>query len=139
MFYVVIIITVIILKSLSESIVVFGFGGVIYGLVEVVTRGYTHWTMVLTGGAVFTALYLINLKLQTDSILPRCVLGCLIITSAEFVVGCIVNLAFHMNVWDYSDERYNVLGQICPLFSLGWFFICIPATLIADSLKKELR
>lgn len=108
-------------------------------MVEVLTRGYTHWTMVLTGGAVFTVIYLLNLKLKSQSILPRCFLGCLIITTAEFIVGCIVNLALHMNVWDYSAEKYNVLGQICPLFSIGWFFICIPATLLAFSLKKYLR
>ena len=134
----VIIISVISLK-LNEFIVVFGFGGIIYGMIEVVTRGYTHWTMVLTGGAVFTAIYLLNLKLKSKSILPRCFLGCLIITAAEFTVGCIVNIALHMNVWDYSAEKYNVLGQICPLFSIGWFFICIPATLLAFSLRKNLR
>lgn len=127
------------MKSFSEAIVVFGFGGIIYGFIEVLIRGFTHWTMVLTGGVVFTVLYLINIKLQNDRILPRCILGCLIITSAEFIVGCVVNIAFHMNVWDYSDEKFNILGQICPLFSLGWFFICIPATLIANTLKKELR
>lgn len=134
-----IIIQVIDLKNISEAVAVFGFGGVIYGLVEIFFRGYTHWTMVLTGGIVFTIIYLINLKLRTDSLLPRCFLGCLIITSAEFAVGCIVNLTLHWNVWDYSSERFNILGQICPLFSVGWFFICIPATFIADTLKKELR
>lgn len=135
----VIIITVINLKSISEAIVVFGFGGIIYGFIEVLTRGYTHWSMVLTGGAVLSAIYILNLKLNSDSLILRCILGCLIITAAEFTVGCIVNLRFNMNVWDYSDEQYNVLGQICPLFSIAWFFLCIPAILISDILKKRLR
>lgn len=127
------------MKSASEAIAVLGFGGIIYGLTEVLFRGYTHWTMVITGSVVFAVIYLINIKLRTSLILPRCALGCLVITSAEFVVGCIVNLVFHMNVWDYSDERFNILGQICPLFSLGWFFICIPATLISNGLSKSFR
>ncbi len=138
-FYRDIIISVIILKSLSETIAVTGFGGVIYGLIEIIVRGYTHWTMVITGGIVFTVIYLINLKLRSRRILPRCALGCVIITSAEFVVGCIVNLVFHLNVWDYSDRPYNILGQICPLFSAGWFFICIPAVLISNGLSKSFR
>lgn len=134
-----IIISVINLKNMSEAIAVFGFGGIIYGLVEVLFRGHTHWTMVITGAGVFAAIYLINIKLRTNMILPRCALGCLVITSAEFVVGCIVNLVFHLNVWDYSDEWLNILGQICPMFSLGWFFISIPATLISDGLSKSFR
>lgn len=137
-FYPVILNQVIILK-LKEFIVTFGFGGIIYGMVEVLTRGYTHWTMVLTGGAVFTAIYLINLKMTSESIIPRCFVGCIIITAAEFTVGCIVNLALKMNVWDYSAEKFNVLGQICPLFSCGWFLICIPATLLAFSLRRQFK
>lgn len=138
-FYAVIINTVICLKNISEAVAVFGFGGIIYGLVEVLTRGYTHWTMVLTGGIVFTVLYLINGKFGNTSIILRCLLGCLVITTAEFVVGCIVNIDFGMNVWDYSRQKYNLMGQICPLFSFGWFMICIPAAGMSYFLKKNLR
>ena len=38
----------------------FGVGAVAYGLIEVAVRGYTHWTMLLTGGAVMMLLNLIN-------------------------------------------------------------------------------
>jgi uncharacterized membrane protein len=50
--------------------------------------------------------------------LLRCLVGCGIITSPEFIVGCIVNRGLHMNVWDYSAQKFNLLGQICPLFSI---------------------
>ena len=127
------------MKKLNELIVVFGFGGIIYCLVEIIYRGYTHWTMLLTGGAVFTVLYMLNIKLKSRGMLPRCFLGCLIITAAEFIVGCIVNIGFDMHVWDYSHEKFNVLGQICPAFSFAWFLICIPAAMLSFLLRRNLR
>lgn len=127
------------MKNIKEAVVVFGFGGIIYGMVEVLTRGYTHWTMVLTGGIVFSVLYLINQKYQHSGLILRCLLGSLVITTAEFIVGCIVNIDFNMNVWDYSDEKFNLMGQICPLFAFGWFLICIPASGISYLLRKNFR
>lgn len=135
------IITVIILvkNKFKEYITVFGFGGVIYGLVEVVTRGYTHWSMFLTGGLAFLLIYIVNSKLGDKSLFLRCLIGCVIITSLEFTVGCIVNRQFNMNVWDYSDRPLNVLGQICPFFSLMWFLICIPANYLSLLLRRNLE
>lgn len=109
----------------------FAVGAVSYGLIEVVVRGYTHWTMALTGGAV---LVLINLINQTKglNILVRCLLGMIVITSLEFAVGMVVNVALGWGVWDYSDRPLNIWGQICPQFCIGWFFISIPAFWICD-------
>lgn len=120
----------------NELPVVFGFGAIVYSLIEVLTRGFTHWTMTVTGGFVFVALYCINLRFRDRSLIMRCLLGSAVITSAEFTVGCIVNLGFHMNVWDYSAERYNILGQICPLFSFAWFLLCIPAALFSFGIRR---
>lgn len=127
------------MKNAIEAAIVFGFGGIIYGLVEVLIRGFTHWTMILTGGIVFSILYLINLRFQNVNIVFRSLLGCLVITTAEFVVGCIVNIDFGMNVWDYSDQQLNLMGQICPLFSFGWFLICIPAAGVSYFLRRNLK
>ena len=131
---------IILTKSKSlEYFVIFSIGGLVYGLVEVVTRGYTHWTMILTGGTAFLLIHLVNMNMKNRSILLRCLAGCGIITTLEFIVGCIVNRMLHMNVWDYSGEKFNLLGQICPLFSMMWFLICIPAVILSFLLKKNLR
>ncbi len=122
-----------------EYFTVFGIGGIVYGLVEVLFRGYTHWTMAITGGVAFLLIYIINMKMKSMSLLLRCLAGAAIITALEFAVGCVVNRALHLNVWDYSDEQFNILGQICPLFSLAWFLICIPATMLAFILRRQLR
>ena len=125
--------------NFREYFTVFGFGALIYSLVEVVTRGYTHWTMTITGGVAFLLIYLINVKMKTNSLILRCLVGCLVITAIEFSVGMLVNRGLHWNVWDYSDEKFNLFGQICPLFSFLWFLICIPGTILSFILKGQLR
>lgn len=116
----------------------FAVGAIIYGLIEVISRGYTHWTMALTGGAVMVLLNLINQSGKLN-ILVRCLLGTTVITSLEFAVGMVVNVALGWNVWDYSDKAFNLYGQICPLFSLGWFFLSIPAFMLCDFIKSRLN
>ena len=125
--------------QLREIFTIFCFGGITYGLVEVVGRGYTHWSMLLTGGLAFLLIHFVNTNLKSNSLLLRCLVGCGIITSLEFIVGCIVNRGLHMNVWDYSAQKFNLLGQICPLFSIIWFLICVPAVYLSYLLKKSLE
>lgn len=125
------------MNKIKEYFVVFASGGIIYSLIEVVFRGFTHWTMTLTGGAALLIIYITNIKIKTKGLIVRCLAGCAIITSLEFIVGCIVNRGLHMKVWDYSGEKYNVLGQICPLFSVLWFLLCIPATLLSFFFRRH--
>lgn len=114
----------------------FSVGGIAYGLIEVVFRGYTHWTMVLLGGIVLVLLNLIN---QSKTALwIKCILGATVITSLEYSVGMIVNVALGWNVWDYSDKLLNFRGQICPQFSLVWFFLSIPAYRVCSKINEKL-
>ena len=82
-------------------------------------------------------VHLVN-RTRNLSLLTRCLLGATIITSLEFSVGMIVNVALGWNVWDYSDKPLNVLGQICPQFCLAWFFLSIPAFAISRYVEKRL-
>lgn len=41
-------------------------------------------------------------------------------TAVEFVVGIITVKYNKVNAWDYSGEWGNILGVICPKFSLIW-------------------
>lgn len=125
--------------KLKELTVVFGVGAVIYGLTEVIFRGHTHWTMLLTGGAVFSCLYFIFDILYNENLLKNALLGAVIITTAEFAVGCVVNIGLNMHIWDYSHKTLNLYGQICPAFSFGWFGISIAAFYIAAVLRQNLR
>lgn len=114
------------MSKFKEYFMCFALGAVIYGLVEVVVRGYTHWTMAIAGGIVMVIFNLISRKTNL-TLFVRCLVGAGVITAVEFAFGMVVNVVLGWNVWDYSDKPLNVMGQICPFFSLGWFFISIPA------------
>ena len=122
--------------SIKWDMVVFLIGGVTYAMIEIMWRGNTHWTMVLLGGLCFLTLYKLFGYMSNYSLIEKCVLGAIVITTLEFVVGCIVNLVFHMNVWNYSRMPLNLSGQICILYSTLWGVLCIPINFIADKIRK---
>ncbi len=117
---------------------VFLIGAVLYSAIEVAFRGHTHWTMFLSGGVIFLLIYLMNKYIRTNSLTVRCLLSCGIITTIELIVGIIVNIIFKMNVWDYSNQPFNFLGQICPVFSAAWFIISIPACFLSIFINENL-
>ena len=114
-------------------------GGIIYGALEILVRGHTHWTMVILGGVCFVAIGLINEIIPWEMPLTvQMFCGAIIITALEFSCGCIVNIWLKWNVWDYSSEWGNLLGQICPKFSAIWFFVSALAIVIDDYLRWVL-
>lgn len=126
-------------KRIIELTIVFCVGSVMYCLIEILFRQYTHWTMFLTGGAIFTALYFINLGMKTRSLVLRGLIGAVVITAVEFLVGVVVNLIFQLNVWNYSSIPGNILGQICLRFSFCWFLLSIAAVYVVIFLYWQLN
>ena len=117
-----------------EYLLVYLSGAALYGLMELCWRGWTHWTMLLCGGLCFTLMYLVSgseLSLFKKWILSTC-----IITTVEFIAGCIVNLRLRWQIWDYSSMRFNLLGQICPRFILMWFALSIPGVALCTLLHR---
>ena len=114
-------------------------GGLIYVLLELIWRGYSHWTMFLLGGTCFVLLGLINEILDWDTPLTlQMLIGCTVITALEFITGCVVNLWLGWNVWDYSDLKFNILGQISLFSSIGWYFISLVGITLDDWLRYRL-
>ena len=111
-------------NSIWIDFIVFSIGAAAYGLIEILFRGHTHWTMVLTGGACVLTLYYLSGWLLSMPLILSALAGAMIITCYEFFVGVMVNLKFNWHVWDYSSQPGNVLGQICPVFTGIWFTIC---------------
>ncbi len=118
----------------KQYLIIFLFGGIIYSMIEVLTRGFTHWTMTVTAGVALMIMYRRHIT-HDDGILMKCLFGCVTITACEFIAGVIVNLILHWNVWDYSNMYLNVLGQICPSFSAAWFLISLPAAYICEFVR----
>jgi uncharacterized membrane protein len=105
---------------------------------ELLFRGFTHWSMGLLGGACLTALWYLN-RACADRPLPlRALFGAFLITAGEFVTGCVVNLLLGWQVWSYADQPGNLLGQICPLFTFLWFLLCLPLLFLLSLLQKRI-
>ena len=112
------------------------FGALIYALTELAWRGRTHWTMLICGGTCFSIMYYISALPLPFAVL--CVLSAASITAVEFFTGYIVNMRLHWQVWDYSGMRFNLMGQICPLFSAMWLLLSVPGLLICRRLHSLL-
>ena len=125
------------MEKFKEYILVWSLGALMYSLVEIMWRGYTHWSMMLTGGVCFLILY--KLAPLKYPLAVRAILGAVAITAVEFAVGVTVNLIFRLDVWDYSMRPLNILGQICPLYSIFWFFLCLAAMPLCRYLQKGYK
>lgn len=127
------------IRRMGENTVIFLFGGILYSLLEILFRGYTHWTMTVTGGLCLLFIYRHCKACPEEGMLGKCFYGMTVITSFELAVGCIVNLLLHMGVWDYSALPFNLFGQICLMFSALWFLLSIPAVWLCKAIAGIFR
>lgn len=113
-------------QRFAEGCYLFLTGGVLYFGIEVLWRGWSHWSMAVCGGICMLIIYRIN-ESGRHLVFPiRALLGATVITAVEFAAGCIVNLWWGLGVWDYSGMPLQLLGQICLPFTVLWFLLCIP-------------
>lgn len=111
---------------------IFGLiAGGIYLLIELAWRGYTHWTMLPLAAVIFVCAGVLDERENPPPFWGQVVIGTGIATALEFAAGLILNLWLGLGIWDYSHMAGNILGQICPQFTLAW------AVLMAVSIKLE--
>ncbi len=120
-----------------EYILVYAAGGLLYALLELLWRGWTHWTMVLCGGACFLLMYLISAL--PVPLARKWLLCAAAITAVEFCTGCLVNLRLGWKIWDYSGLPFNLLGQVCPHFVLLWLALSVPGVELCSALRRLFR
>lgn len=118
----------------------FFIGGKLYTLIEILWRGFTHWTMFILGGGCFVIMGLLNEYRFSwkDSLLKQSVISAVIITIFEFITGCIVNLWLGWAVWDYSNLPFNLLGQICLYYFLLWIPLSTVGIVLDDWIRYGL-
>jgi hypothetical protein len=46
-----------------------------------------------------------------------------LLTALEFLAGLISVYHFRIRLWDYRRNRGNILGIVCPLYSILWMFL----------------
>ena len=119
------------------EVLIFIVGAAGYAGVEYLYRGYTHWTMVLTGGACLLAFYCYTKETKDTPLLVQAAAGACIVTVFEFCVGVVVNLWYGWHVWRLTPgNRGILLGQICPLFSFIWFLLCLIILMLFSALDS---
>ena len=127
---------ILIILFILKLAILFIIGGVAYLGVEILWRGYSHFSMLCVGGLCFVLIGLINEFFSWDlSIWKQAGISAIIVTVVEFIAGVILNLILGLNVWSYAGMPFNILGQVCLPYTLAWFFLAIPALILDDVLR----
>lgn len=126
------------MKVLVILSTLFVIGSLLGYILEVSYRSITNKRFVNPGfmvgpylpiyGVGVLLLYLIsNIDLNINILFLEIIIKILIIgvsmTLVEFIAGLIFIKLLKVKLWDYSARKGNILGIICPLFSLIWLVI----------------
>lgn len=126
-------------KRTRCGVTLFAVGGLSYTIIELLWRGYSHWTMFCLGGVCFRWIGCIAERTRGQRLARRCGLCAAAVTAAEFLCGCVVNLWWGLGIWDYSGLPVNLLGQVCLLYSLLWGVLSLFAMPLYTCLRRALE
>lgn len=126
------------MKEACKNLFLFLVGGFAYVGIELLARGFSHWTMFVVGGVCFLLVGLLNEETPKMSLIKQMALSCVIITAIEFLSGCILNIGLGLGIWDYSDEFGNLFGQICLKHSCYWFLLSLVGIVLDDYIRYRL-
>lgn len=127
------------MKQFIKLFILFSIGGLIYYIIEIIWREYSHISMFILGGLCFLLIGLINEFLTyMVPLWKQQLISTGIVTILEFNFGLILNIIFKLNIWDYSNLPFNILGQVCLQFSIAWFFLSAVAIILDDYLRYWL-
>lgn len=123
------------MKHFIKYLILLMAGGMAYYCIELLARGFSHWTMFLVGGICFILIGIINEITSKIPLIRQMILSAVIITIVEFISGCILNLWLGLNIWDYSENFGNILGQICPRHTIYWFLLSSIGIVVDDYIR----
>ena len=120
------------IKFIKYSILLILGGSIYYGI-EILYRGYSHFSMFLVGGICLIGIGMINEIFPWNMpFWQQVVIGDVFVLLMEFTSGCIVNLWLGWDVWDYTEMPFNILGQVCLTFAFLWLPIVALAIFVDD-------
>jgi len=123
------------MKKLSEYLFLWALGGTLYYCFELIFRGFSHWSMFLLGGICFVFFWVQGKLLHWDDPLWLQVIRCTIfVVACEFITGIIVNKWLNWAVWDYSDQPFQLFGQICLPFATIFSGLCAVGIIFSGKL-----
>ena len=101
--------------------------GFIYCMIEILFRGWSHWSMfILTGFLGVFCVDSINNTLSFDcDYIVQILISTILCTIGEGISGIILNVWLQLNVWDYSKMAFGTFffGQCNVLFCVAWALI----------------
>ena len=125
------------MKFIKKYGLLFILGAVGYAAIEIIWRGRTHWSMMIAGGLCFILFSMVAEMLNGKSLLVKAAVCAVGVTAIEFIFGVVFNIWLKMGVWDYSNVPFNIMGQICPMFSILWVGVAIAFIPLADAINKS--
>ena len=124
------------LNTILKYLVLFLIGGITYYFIEIAYRGYSHFSMIIVGGLCFILIGSINeFSNKEIPLLLQMFISVILINIVELISGIIINRILLLDVWDYSQLRFNFLGQISLNSSIAWFFLSLIAVYVDDLLR----
>ncbi len=88
-------------------------------------------------GAIIIYVFLERFK---DNIVLLFVMGFIVLTAWEYIVGVLLEKLFQTKYWDYSDHKFNIQGRICLSNSIYWGILGIIFIIyINPFIQKELQ
>lgn len=123
------------LKRLSEYGFLWLLGGSFYYSFEIIFRGFSHWSMFVLGGLCMVFFAFQGQAMHWREPMWIQVIRCTIfVTAGEFITGILVNKWFGLEVWDYSDQPFQVLGQVCLPFAVIFSGLCAVGIILSGYL-----
>ena len=124
------------------SMLLWTWGGTVYFLLEVAYKTATghperiSWTMLVLAVVLCVPVERAGAELPWECPLWLQAAVCAaLVTLVEFCAGCVLNLWIGLDIWDYSDIPFNLLGQICLPFSLVWLVLCFLFIVVFDWMR----
>lgn len=86
---------------------------------KLINSGFLHgpYCPIYGFGAVIMFLFLDGFE---NNIILLFVMGFLVLSAWEYVVGVLLEKVYHTKYWDYSHSRFNIHGRVCLLNSIYW-------------------
>ena len=131
-------------KDYKRILFWFACGAALYPALELLWRGYTHWSMALAGGVCAVLLCYLNGLFFYLARPVRALLGGGLVCLVEFICGVVFNIFLGLAVWDYSHLAYHLLGQISLRYFLLWSGLAYLLTFLFDrvwareSIRKKI-
>ena len=112
--------------------------GFIYCMIEILFRGWSHWSMFVSAGflGVFCVDSVNNVLSFDCDYIVQILISTILCTIGEGISGIILNVWLQLNVWDYSKMAFGTFffGQCNIFFCVAWAVLSAVCIVLQDCL-----